>query len=427
VGEVVFVRNEVLGTPPGSPTARLAVGDGLVLWHAIETRQDAGARMTLGADGSLALGEETRVVLDEVVLGQARAGRSRLSLLVGALRLTVSALFRGELAIDTPTAVVGVKGTDVRVDADDRTTTVTVFEGTVTVLGKISGKTVEVKAGRTTRVEGDRPPARPRRADPALDVDPATGPAAPEGGPAAPPAGAGRPGGPGQAPLRPGGGGEPGRPGAAPPDKPGQPGGPGQSPPRPGEPGPGAPPGDRPHIASCAGRGQAGEAVCLCGSFPGESGRALAVDGRPVELASATPGKLWVRLPEDLPAGDHVLAGDPGAGFLRTDRCRIGVLVVEAQYREHLKQGRATYLILRVLGSSERMRIRLQNLSPSIVRVKGGADQVLTTRGGRNNTARVRVKAIGDGRAHLRHQVEGLASCPCGAGPGASSQGAPGR
>jgi hypothetical protein len=424
VGEVVFVRHEVLGTPPGAAAAlALAVGDDLVLRHQVETRRDSGARMTLGADGSLALGAETRIVLDEVVLAQARAGRSRLSLLIGTLRLKVGALFAGELAIDTPTAVVGIKGTALRVDADSRGTTVTVFEGTVTVLGKLSGKTVEVRAGRTTRVEGERPPTRPRKSDPALDVDPAAGPAAtapggPSGGPGIPPAG-----GPGRSPgPTPGGPGRPPGPGQPPPagqqpQPPGRPPSqtqpPGTPPPRPGEPS-----SSGPHITSCAGRAQAGEAVCLCGSFPGESARSLTVDGRPLEVVTATSVKAWVRLPEDLPAGDHVLAGDPRAGFARTDRCRVGVLVVESEYKEHLKQGRATQLILRVLGTTERVAIRLQNLSPGILRVKGGPDQVLTTRGGRNNWVRVRVKAIGDGRAHLRHQVQGLASCPCGAGPG---------
>lgn len=399
VGEVLAVRNQVLGTPPAGATVPLATGDALVLRHQIETLADSAARMSLGEDGNLALGAQTTIILDQVVLGRA-GGASRLSLLLGSLRLKLGELFRGEMEIDTPTAVIGIKGTDVQVEVYPGVTVVTVFEGVVTVLGKLAGEAVEVAAGQRSVVQGGRPPTRPAQAE--LPLGEGGGALGVPGPPAARP---GSPAVPTPAPpvTRPAG--SPSTPPAPPTREPSQPSAP---PPSAGP----------PAITGCSPGGQAGEAVCVCGRFPDQrSAAGLTLDGRPLEVLSTSPGRVDVRLPASLAAGEHVIAGGHQAGFARGDRCPVGVLVLEAEYKEHLKQGRATQLILRVHGTREPVKIRVQNLTPRIVRVKGGTDQVVTTRGGRKNQVKLRVKATGDGYAQIRRQILGLASCPCPAGP----------
>jgi hypothetical protein len=168
VGEVVLARNDVKGTPPAGATKPLAAGDGLALGLRVETGADSAAKMTFDPSGSLTLGSRARVTLDAVRVDQV-TGRSEsaLSVLAGAVRLALGKLFQGDVAIDTPTAVVGVKGTDLRVEVDEPTgaTVVTVTEGVVTVRSKAGGE-VTVRAGQRTFVAPGRAPELPSPLDP---------------------------------------------------------------------------------------------------------------------------------------------------------------------------------------------------------------------------------------------------------------------
>ncbi|MFN7959963.1 MAG: FecR family protein [Thermoanaerobaculia bacterium] len=409
VGKVTYVRNQVLGAAPEQPTVALAVGDPLVLRHQVATLADSGTRMSLGESGTLSLGAATRVVLDELFLQKNRPGKSRLSLLVGSLRLAVGSLFGGELEVDTPTGVIGVKGTDFRVDVSLGRTEVTVFEGTVTFLGKVSGKVVKVARGQRSVVEGSGAPSEPAKADPARAKDPAEpGGSLPAlGGPAPPPAGT-----------------PPGSLSGPPPSQgPGQGTKPGQGAPPKGESGgqptPGsAGEGSGPRISGCSPLGQAGERICVCGNFPGRSAAGLRLNGQPLEVLNLLADGAIVRLPESTPAGPQTLTGDPKAGFGPKDRCSVGVLVLKLTYEEPLEQGRRTQLVITVEGTRDKVPVRLQNLSPQIIQIAGGAEQVVTTRGGRKNTAKKGVRTLGDGLARVHGEIETTISCPCrGAAP----------
>lgn len=169
VGRTVLVRGDVQGTPPGRPTAALAVGDGVVLDHRVETGQASAARMTLDPDGVLSMGQNTRLTVDRATIDRA-TGRSEstLSLLLGRIELALGSLFRGEVTVETPTASLGIKGTVLRVlvDASGRTL-VAVLEGVVEVTSKATGVTVIVRAGSFTLVEPGASPLPPAPFDPA--------------------------------------------------------------------------------------------------------------------------------------------------------------------------------------------------------------------------------------------------------------------
>lgn len=170
VGEVVLVRNVVRGTPPGGAAKALAAGDGVGLGLRVETGADSAAKMTFDPNGSLTLGATAKVVIDKNLVDSA-TGRydSALSILAGQIRLALGKLFRGDVSVDTPTAVVGVKGTDLRVEVNEPTgtTTVTVTEGVVTVRSKAGGE-VTVRAGQRTVVAPGQPPTLPAPLDPSF-------------------------------------------------------------------------------------------------------------------------------------------------------------------------------------------------------------------------------------------------------------------
>jgi len=168
VGEVVLVRNQVRGQLGTAAPRPLAPGDGVALGLAISTGQQSAAKLTFDPRGALSLGAETRVVIDRAVVDRATGrAESALSVLTGSVRLALSRLFQGEVQVTTPTAVVGVKGTDVRVDVSgpDGLTVVSVFEGEVEVRGTAGGE-VRVPAGRRTVVAPGMAPSPPGPIEP---------------------------------------------------------------------------------------------------------------------------------------------------------------------------------------------------------------------------------------------------------------------
>jgi len=401
VGEVIEVRNEVVGTIPGQRPTVLGTGDDLVLHHLVETRTDAEARLAFGEDGSLTLGPSTQITLDESLIDRASRRRSRLSLLLGILQVKLGELFNGDLDVETPTATVGIKGTELRIEVDETgKTVVTVLSGVVTVLSRAVGQAVNVSAGQTSVVHPGQAPTPPSE----------TGVSGPEG--------SGEQGGAEQQ----GGKREPGREAQEREPRERQPQERERQPEREEgrsrqqeetstrEPQP---------RAGCSPRAQAGQTMCVCGSFPGTGqAPAFTLDGRQrLAVVSQSPGVVTLELPKEMKPGRHVVAPARGTGSSGAARCEVDVLVLMAEYREHLKQGRSTYFEMQVLGTRERVRIQLQNRSPGILRVRGGNDQVLTTSGGRKNRVRVRVSAIGDGNARLIPQILGLPPCPCAVAP----------
>lgn len=160
VGEVVLARGEVLGTPAGGSEAAMVPGDPFALGHRIATGDDSEALLTFDPRGSLRLYAETRVTVDRALVDSAGRSDSKLSLLVGRLRLALGSLFRGDLDIDTPTATVGIKGTELLMAVGgDGTTLVALLEGRVTVTAKAGGE-LTLEVGQFTIVRpGQRPTA----------------------------------------------------------------------------------------------------------------------------------------------------------------------------------------------------------------------------------------------------------------------------
>lgn len=168
VGAVVLTRNDVQGTPPGEATAPLDVGSEVLLDMRVETGADSAAKMTFDPRGAVTLGEEARVTFHRAELDEITGRRrSLISVLLGKLRLAFAPRLEGEVEVDTPTATLGVKGTDVRVSvAAAGRTVVEVLEGLVEVTSKARGGTVLVASGQLTVVEPGRAPTRPVPLDP---------------------------------------------------------------------------------------------------------------------------------------------------------------------------------------------------------------------------------------------------------------------
>ncbi|HZM69340.1 MAG TPA: FecR family protein [Candidatus Cryosericum sp.] len=167
VGETVMVRNDVTGTPTGGAMRKMVVGDGIGLGLALATAQASAVKMTFVPHGSLTLGPETRLAIEQTVVDRA-TGRdtSKLSLSVGRLRVALGKLFEGDVEVKTPAAVIGIKGTDVLLDLDAAgRLTVLVLAGTAKVGEAGGGGTVDLSPGHYTTVEPGGAPGASRPLD----------------------------------------------------------------------------------------------------------------------------------------------------------------------------------------------------------------------------------------------------------------------
>ncbi len=159
VAEIARIEGCVTVSPSGSDLWQEAA-QGQAVYYGDRVRTGAGSWvvLTLSAGGSLTLGARCEVRLDSLV---------RLRLVIGRIWAAVNPALSGSegFRVETPSAVVGVRGTEFSVCAkEDGLTVVSVSSGLVEVTGE--GGTVVVHPGYSTRV---RPGAAPTPPEPMGD------------------------------------------------------------------------------------------------------------------------------------------------------------------------------------------------------------------------------------------------------------------
>lgn len=138
VGRFAVVQNRVTTLKPGAADAVPAsVGASVVLDEEETTAGSSAATLTIGEGAVISLGENTRFRVSREVVDRATGAKaSILDLAIGKARIFVSRFWSGrpEVRVETPTAVVGIKGSEVVVEVErDGETTVTVLLGSAEV------------------------------------------------------------------------------------------------------------------------------------------------------------------------------------------------------------------------------------------------------------------------------------------------------
>jgi hypothetical protein len=132
----------------------------------LRTGRQGWAKIVLRDDTTFAVDEETEVVFDHYTLGSlsSAGGPSRVDVLKGHVRTKIGETFGDStrLKLRTPTAVVGVKGTEwlTWVEPDD--TWICVIEGIVDASNRnpAIGVNIDVGPGQCARIGRDQAPSR---------------------------------------------------------------------------------------------------------------------------------------------------------------------------------------------------------------------------------------------------------------------------
>jgi hypothetical protein len=165
-GLLTMVRNRAVLFPQEGAAQPAALNDAFQVGDRMRVYPDSAVRVLFMEDSFLNVGANTTYDLTKSRYDEITGARDiGFGLVAGKVRLAVGRLFgRGSASIDTPTAVVGVKGTDVHVayDEESHRTLILVYQGQVEVTPKdpaLSGTTTTVPAGSYTEVEeGPAPP-----------------------------------------------------------------------------------------------------------------------------------------------------------------------------------------------------------------------------------------------------------------------------
>lgn len=182
-------------------------------------------------------------------------------------------------------------------------------------------------------------------------------------------------------------------------------------------PAPDAAEGGKPAIVTGSPTGFAGQRACVCGRFPGPAAwNGLRLDGAPAEPLAAAERVVTLGLPADAAPGDHLVTGDPAAGFGEEDRWTIRVLAIAGQLDQaQLFSGGSTRMRLRIVGTDQPLPITVRNTTPQVISLEGGETQTVTTSGGDDNAVERTVRAVGRGSFGLEWELGGD-WCPCAGG-----------
>jgi hypothetical protein len=174
-GLVAMVRNRALLFQKDGPAKPAELNDAFQIGDKLKTYDASAARILFMEDSFLNIGPATEYSLTRSRYDEITGARDiGFGLAAGKIRLAVGRLFgRGSASVETPTAVVGVKGTDVIVgyDAKGKRTLILVLQGEVEVGStnpQLSGVLTTVSAGMFSEVGESTPPSEPQIAPAAL-------------------------------------------------------------------------------------------------------------------------------------------------------------------------------------------------------------------------------------------------------------------
>jgi len=154
IGDVERVERNCYGTPPGASQEPKHAGNPVVHEEVLETLTDSAALIRFVDGSKLTLGAKSTVKLDNFTFDANRqTGQALLNMTGGAIRFVTGSMPKGGVTIQTPTATMVLRGTDVSVTVKPNgDTTLNVHRGLVETKSVGTGQTKSVPAGASVKV-----------------------------------------------------------------------------------------------------------------------------------------------------------------------------------------------------------------------------------------------------------------------------------
>jgi hypothetical protein len=149
VGAMAEVQRAVYGVPPQGSQSVKRAGDSVVFQEQLETVENSAALIRFVDDSTLAIGANSKVLIDAFVFDPSKAdGHALINISVGTLRFVTGQMPKGKTVIKTPTATLVLRGTAVTVHVHpDGTTDTVVDEGSVDGHNDVANEDMDIEEG----------------------------------------------------------------------------------------------------------------------------------------------------------------------------------------------------------------------------------------------------------------------------------------
>lgn len=161
IGLVDDIRNEAFGNTPGAQPQQLVLDQPVLRDEHVKTGKDALLRVVFADNTTLLLGANSEITLDRFVYsGTKGTGQAVMKMSAGIFRFTSGNINKKGVALVTPVATIGIRGTDFIVDISTTgATRVTVLSGLVEMQAH-SGGIVAIAPGQVGLFEPGQKAAR---------------------------------------------------------------------------------------------------------------------------------------------------------------------------------------------------------------------------------------------------------------------------
>lgn len=149
IGAAETVVNEVWGTQSGASRVELAQAAAIFRNQQLETGDDSGAAVRFVDASKLTLGANANAVVDEYVFAGA-ASKSAVTLAKGAFRFISGQMPEKNMRIKTPTVVIGIRGTELKIDVyEDGSTELSTISGAANIVSNATSEALDILAGHS--------------------------------------------------------------------------------------------------------------------------------------------------------------------------------------------------------------------------------------------------------------------------------------
>ncbi len=155
IGYIRDLRRAGFGTPPERQRAAVSTEDAIYRNEVMETVAGGAMRIRFLDATSLRIGSESLVALDEYVYAPFGRSKMTLTLSKGVFRFVTGRMSKKAYRIVTPTATIGVRGTDFLATVTDDSTQIDLYEGEIEVEDTRGAEAVEpvvVAAGQSIAI-----------------------------------------------------------------------------------------------------------------------------------------------------------------------------------------------------------------------------------------------------------------------------------
>lgn len=132
----------------------------------------------------------------------------------------------------------------------------------------------------------------------------------------------------------------------------------------------------------------------------------ILIDGlQEARIIAASPVQLKAILPAGIKPGSHSFC--VGTAGLRSNSATVDVIAAEVQ-QDPREAGRdnLSKLVVKVLGTSNKVNVRLTNNTPDVLKIQRGNEMLVTTPGGANNSVVVGVQRLKKGAYNVEAVIE---------------------